>query len=46
MEAVNKRIHMEREKSREKMIKRYNFGLKDKANLSDDSINNETSTNT
>ena len=39
MEAVNRRVHAERERSREKMIKRINN--KDRANLSDDSINNE-----
>ena len=39
MEAVNRRVHAERERSREKMIKRFNN--KDRANLSDDSINNE-----
>jgi hypothetical protein len=39
MEAVNRRVHVERERSREKMIKRINN--KDIANLSDDSINNE-----
>jgi hypothetical protein len=39
MEAVNRRVHVERERSREKMIRRINN--KDRANLSDDSINNE-----
>ncbi len=39
MEAVNRRVHVERERSREKMINR--ISNKDRANLSDDSINNE-----
>jgi hypothetical protein len=44
MEAVNRRVHVERERSREKMIKRINN--KDRANLSDDSINNENALST
>ena len=42
MEAVNRRVHMERERSREKMIRKHHY-TKDRANLSDDSINNENS---